>query len=709
MRTIERWARAILLGGVALGVSGASVLGQAPAQSPPAGKTASTGQAGQKKAAAAGVKREDWPKKVPFGEFTVVIEAPQADSLEGTKMTARGTFQIDRGGAGDLLTGSATYVSDVQIDRSQRTVTMMSTEVPKVDLPGAPPARQERVAQRLAMMFNNQKPILPLDEVLAAAKMARYRDEAPPKLNNDPPKILFESVPAILVVFDGEPRFQAVEGSKLERALNTPFLVLRDPKGTCYLSGGTTWFRADDPKGPWSKADSVPTEAVQIAQRDLKDGGVADSDIKQAATEATDSRVPKILVTTEPAELIVSDGSPIWTALVPGEIDGMANAESDVFRVQSDQQVYVLLSGRWYRSAAVEGPWTYVEPDRLPASFRRIPKESSKADALASVPGTAAAAEALADASKPRTAAIKRSEARATATYDGDPRFEPIAGTKIEYAVNTPDQVLKIRGAYYFCDQGVWFTASSPTGPWALADGIPEDEIRTIPPESPVYNTRYAYVYDSTPTVVYTAYTPAYVGSYPYYGTVVFGTGWFYRPWWGAYYYPRAWTWGFHARYAPVVGWGYGFGWGPAWAGFRYGFGWGWGARWCGPAGFYRPAYRNVNITRNVTVNRNVNVTRNVYNSGANRTRTVSSRSTTTASTTSRQGVNRTATAQKTQTARTTTTRGTQGKAQAQTGKAHPNSGGSNTQGAKPAAPKGGGKGGAGHAGGHGGGHGKKG
>jgi len=205
-------------------------------------------------------------------------------------------------------------------------------------------------------------------------------------------------------------------------------------------------------------------------------------------------------------------------------------------------------------------------------------------------------------------------------TYDGDPKFEAVPGTHVEYALNTPEQVLRIRGRYYVCDQGVWFTAGAPTGPWVIADSIPDEEIRAIPPESPVYNTRFAYVYDSSPEFVYTAYTPAYLGSYPYDGAVVFGTGWAYRPWWGAYYYPRPWTWGFHARYAPWVGWGYGFSWGPAWGGFRYGFGYGWGARWCGPAGFYRPAFYRPGFyaARGLHVTRNVNVTRNVYNSGAN-------------------------------------------------------------------------------------------
>ena len=705
MRTIQRRVAAFLFVVTALPASGSRLLAQSQGQAAPAPGQ----QGGQKKAGGAGggTARADWPRKVPFGEFTLYIEAPQAETLEGTKLTAHGELRLEHGEGGDLTTGTAWYVSDVEIDRAQRMVTLTSTEVPKVQVPNVQPQRLERISQRLATMFTNQKPKLQLDDVLASVKMAKFGDAPPAKLNNDPPRIVFETEPAILIVYDGEPRFQAVQGTKLERALNTPFLVLRASSGACYLNGGTMWFSAQDPMGPWAKTDNVPFEAVQIAQRDLKDGGVSDSDVKKAATEVTDKRVPKILVATGPTELIVADGAPNWTATVPGELDAMANSESDVFRVSSDRQIYVLLSGRWYRSASMDGPWAWVEPDKLPASFRKIPQSSAKADALTSVPGTSAAADALADASKPRTATIRRSEAKVTVTYDGAPKFEPVAGTKVEYAVNTPDQVLKIRGAYYVCDQGVWFMANSPTGPWAVADGIPEDEIQSIPPESPVYNTRYAYVYDSTPELVYTAYTPAYLGSYPYYGTVVFGTGWAYRPWWGAYYYPRAWTWGFHARYAPWVGWGYGFGWGPAWAGFRYGFGWGWGARWCGPAGFYRPAWRNVNVTRNVNVNRNVNVTRNVYNSSAaNRTRTVSSRGTSTATT------SRASTARSGQTSRGTNQTGRSAQPQAKSSSRGNPSGGKSA--GKPAAPHGGaakGGGGAhagGHAGGHGGGHGKK-
>ncbi len=568
-------------------------------------------------------QEETWPKIVRMGETTTIsLDAPQVESLKGTKLTARGTLRVQATGESDPSSGTAWYEADIQIDRDGRKVTLISVEVSKVEIAPARPALNSRLAKRIGMAMTRMQVKLPLDDVLAAAKLAGRREVAPPKLNTDPPRILFETEPAILITFDGEPRFRAVDGSHLERALNTPFLVLHDPSvNAYYLNGGTMWFRASSPKGPWSKTDDAPSEATRIARSDLHDAGVADSDVEQAKQSA-EKRVPKILVATEPVELIVSDGTPHWSPVVAGELDVITNSESNVFRTPSDQQYWVVLSGRWFKSDSYSGPWTYVQPDRLPESFSRIPSDSAKAEVLAFVPGTGAAQEAVADANKPRTAAVRRSDAHVTVNYDGEPRFEAIPGTQVEYALNTPEQVLRIHGRSYVCDQGVWFTAPAPTGPWQVTDSIPDDEIQSIPPESPVYNTRFAYVYDSTPDVVYEAYTPAYVGSYPYYGTVVFGTGWSYRPWGGAFYYPRAWTWGFHARYSPWAGWGYGFGWGPAWAGFRYGFGFGWGARWCGPGAFFRPAFRNVNVTRNVNITRNVTVNRNLYNSGANQTRT---------------------------------------------------------------------------------------
>jgi hypothetical protein len=80
-----------------------------------------------------------------------------------------------------------------------------------------------------------------------------------------------------------------------------------------------------------------------------------------------------------------------------------------------------------------------------------------------------------------------------------------------------------------------------------------------IPPSCPVYDTRYVYIYDVTPSVIYMGYLPGYIGCHPYYGTVVYGTGYRYRAWRGHHYYPRPCTWGYHARYNPWLSrWSFG-------------------------------------------------------------------------------------------------------------------------------------------------------
>jgi hypothetical protein len=202
----------------------------------------------------------------------------------------------------------------------------------------------------------------------------------------------------------------------------------------------------------------------------------------------------------------------------------------------------------------------------------------------------------------PQTAAVTRGAARLQIDYDGTPQFKRIDGTQMEYAINTSYSVLKIDGRYWVCHQAVWYTGPGPEGPWEVADYRP-DEVSTIPPSNPHYNTKYVYVYDSTPDVVYVGYTPGYVGSYGYGGCVVYGTGWYYPSWYGVHYYPHHATWGFNVRYSPYHGWGVGVSWsnGPFTISFGSYGGYGHPYSYWGPRGYAyvpvpvyagRPGYR---------------------------------------------------------------------------------------------------------------------
>ncbi len=196
---------------------------------------------------------------------------------------------------------------------------------------------------------------------------------------------------------------------------------------------------------------------------------------------------------------------------------------------------------------------------------------------LAHVPGTDEAKDAVMDTMIPQTSAVRRGEADLEVTYDGTPQFERIPGTSLLYARNTTAQVLKVEDRYYAVDQGVWYVSDSAYGPWAVAESRPE-EVEEIPPSSPAYNVKYVYIYDYTPEVVYVGYLPGYTWAFPYRGAIVYGTGYYYRPWLGpAYYYPRPSTWGFHMHYDPWYGWGYGMSWSAGWLSFSSGWGSGWG------------------------------------------------------------------------------------------------------------------------------------
>ncbi len=234
--------------------------------------------------------------------------------------------------------------------------------------------------------------------------------------------------------------------------------------------------------------------------------------------------------------------------------------------------------------------------DELPASFADLPADSEVGDVRAFVAGTEEATEAVLDAQIPQTAKVKRGVSELAVTYDGEPQFEKIEGTQLAYAVNTPYAVIKDGEKYFACDAGVWYVADGPNGPWKVATERPEG-VENIPPDCPVYNVKYVYIYETTPEVVYVGYTPSYTGTYVYNTTIVYGTGFWYPGWYGRVYYPRPATWGFHVRWNPWTGWSFGLTYSNGWFTFGIGFGgWNrWYGGWWGPGlyhGYWRGYHR---------------------------------------------------------------------------------------------------------------------
>ena len=195
----------------------------------------------------------------------------------------------------------------------------------------------------------------------------------------------------------------------------------------------------------------------------------------------------------------------------------------------------------------------------------------------------------------PQTTRVDRHNPQADdVTYDGNPQFEAIAGTHLQYAVNSPDPVILSNNQYYSVDDGVWYVSNSPNGPWQVSTARPAD-VDLIPPTCPIYNVKYVDIYNADPDWVYEGYTPGYLDSYIFGPTVVYGTGFYYTPWRGHFFYPRPWTWGFNFWYDPWLGWTFGYDYDWDWYNWDLGFGLGlgfglWYGGWWGPY-LYRPAY----------------------------------------------------------------------------------------------------------------------
>ena len=563
---------------------------RALAQTPPGGAAPTMPAAGGP--APGGVAgAPDWPRVVKTGETTISFYLPQLDSWDGRLLEAHSAVSIEASATTPPVFGVASLAADTQVDKGARQVTLENIRIEKVHFPSA--TSQEAAYKKLLEQHVPPRVrTMELDRLETALSMREQQEKGESKpFKNDPPRILFSTIPAILILIDGEPKYQPVPGATYARVVNTPPLLLKDGSGTHYLRLFDGWMTAKAVTGPWSVANTMPGGELDKLMESVSKTGTVDLlafvDPKDPKSRPSLAKgpVPAIVVASEPTELIVTQGEPNYSPLDGTQLLYASNTTGHVFKSLADQRTYVLVAGRWFRADTTAGPWTFVPGKDLPPDFAKIPDESPKENVKASVPGTPQAQEAVIANSLPETAAIKVSDAKLPAPkYDGPPQLKPIEGTPLSYVVNSPLPVIQVSPTgFYALQNGVWFVGPSVQGPWAVATTVPP-VIYSIPPSSPLHYVTYVYVYRATPQVVYVGYTPGYYSVYVSNGVVVYGTGYYYDPWVGTVWYGTPVTYGFATAptYTPWTGWVMGFGFGLAFGVATAG--WAWGSYpWWGP------------------------------------------------------------------------------------------------------------------------------
>ncbi len=511
-----------------------------------------------------------WPREIKGAEgASITLYQPQVDRWDSfVSLEFRLAAVLELPGQDHPIPAALRMAAATTTDLGERTVVAYDLKVVDVDVSSPDKAIAQRLRNVITAYVSGMSQTLALDTVLAHFEEGVERErpetpygpvpnlERPTELAGTPPEILVSYTPTILVLFDGDPLFVETGSTGLEFAVNTNWDVFHHVEtSTYYLLYEDSWLEAPSPTGPWTPAGKLPRKVAKLIPENESFETVLEH---VPGRKISQDEAPQVFVSAEPAELILINGRPIEEKIPGTDLLWIKNTESDLFRSATSRDYYYLVSGRWFRASSLQGPWTPAGQD-LPQGFAAIPGNHPAASVRVSVKGTSEADEAVMLASIPQKAEVRRNDTTVVVTYDGEPEFRKIEGTKVYYAANTAFDVFRVGSRYYVCFNGVWFAAKSPQGVWVVSDSVP-GAIYKIPPSSPKYHVTYVYVYDSTPDVVVVGYTRGYTGVYVSGGVVVYGTGYYYPPY--VYYPPSGYvvyraypySYGVAAYYSPYTG-----------------------------------------------------------------------------------------------------------------------------------------------------------
>jgi hypothetical protein len=553
-RDVVRRAAALL---AAIGVALPAPVGT---QSKPAGQTTAanpqtkTAPAGAASAAPAPDLDGGWPRDyTTAGTAELRIFQPQVASWDGQKhMVAFAAVSYTAKETAKPAIGSVKLEADTAVAIDQRLVNFTGVKLTEIHFADLPADQVRDVSTSIETEVRTSM-VIALDRVLARLDKSQIVPKNVEGVKADPPAIFYSTKPAVLVNLDGAPIWSPIKDNDLRFAVNTNWdLFEHQPTKTFFLRYNTGWLSATDLTGSWKEAQKLPDSFSKLPADDNW------KEVRTAIPARPLASVPAVFVSQAPAEMIVVTGEPNYLVVQGTKLLWVSNTDSDLFRLGKTGLIYFLVSGRWFSAPDFAGPWTFASTS-LPDDFKKIPEAHQRSRVLASVPGSDEAIEAVLLAQIPETATVsKKGVAAPDVTYAGDPTFEPIDTTKVARAVNTDKDIIKVGDLYYMCFQGVWFMGRSPNGPWEVTGSVP-GEIYEIPVSSPAYNvTNVTVVEDNSDAVVF-ATAAAYTGVMVAWGCAVWGTGYYYPPYYGyggfyPYYYPHYPSYGYHASYNPWTG-----------------------------------------------------------------------------------------------------------------------------------------------------------
>ncbi len=465
-----------------------------------------------------------WPQRATVDGVTYVLYAPQFETLDPARATARCAFSMMDTGKAPTF-GTFAFDARVDHDGPSGAIVLSGIEVQRATL--ADGRNADAAATELQSMLSGARFTANRAGVMRNMQVSRRHASTQARLSREVPTIRVVLHRATLLLLDGAPVLRPVGDGSVGLAQNTASLLAFDRASSTWFTrlADGTWMHSAAFRGPYA-AGRTPTPDQRAAiDAALPKRNERDAPAPADPAEAGARTPVDVIVSTAPMCLVSIDGTPRTVAVADG-VRAVANAGCDLFTNDGGERWWLLASGRWFTTADLEaGPWAHVPAAELPASFASIDPHGPWGNVLASVPGTPQAVNALYQQDIAHVATLERDAAHAKVSFlGGAPRLRPVEGTSMRYATNASDPLVACDGRWYLCQDGAWFVADAAAGPWSLCDALPE-AIGSIPPACPVYPATFVEVYGSTPETVTFAFTAGAMNSYVQDGTVVWGTG----------------------------------------------------------------------------------------------------------------------------------------------------------------------------------------
>ncbi len=207
----------------------------------------------------------EWPREISAGEAIITMYQPQLDSWEGDAVESRAAVSIKMTADAAPVFGAVWLSSRFETDRDTRMVTFTDIRVPSVRFPEATEEQQQQLSEILEREIPKWNLEISLDLLLPSLDLAEHSEQSEAGLKHDPPKIIISYQPAVLIIIDGQPDLQDIDGSELQRVANSPYVIVKY-RSDFFLASDRSWYTARDILGPW-KITSCSSRALSRSSR----------------------------------------------------------------------------------------------------------------------------------------------------------------------------------------------------------------------------------------------------------------------------------------------------------------------------------------------------------------------------------------------------------------------------------------------------------